>query len=937
MRQSLALESGADIEPQGGQLAQHGGAQHGGADIDEEHHEYEDEYDDGDTFDNEDEYDYEYENEESVFSETLQNAQSLVFSANSNADLQRGIDLLKELASNLLDGTPQAGKRVDGPAVSTGTQRTDVRQSARDASRSQRSNVDAHTESDLEVLASAAFTLGALTASGVAGDALARDPVASVRLYAAAAHAGSIEAHLALAKRYETGDHLPQLCDKAFAHLQIAADALAAQVEASGDTAERPLPVVLRERWRDASYVADAELLLDEARLSMEFDLAERGDADAQRVVAYRQLAGLGMEADWDGALDAFTRAAAAGDPYALFNLGYMHLAGNNGTANYTAARGYFQQAAALGLPSAHSGLGLLHYHGRGVPANLTAARLEWETGAALGDPDSTFNLAGMFYEPPAGAGIGRDVARAHALLLDAHAAGHWKAPLLLGSMLHGDAAVPGGPNCTLALRHLWTFVEERGEWTDALQHAVDTLDGELEGQTGPNDWEALLEFALLAEQGSEVAIANAAWMLERGMGVRGEAAETLLQHFHSQGVAAGITMLMVDAANALLARASRAPPDDGPALAARGVQLFESAAALGDVEAATAFAWAHSAGVGVPQNSSRAAELYRAALSLAGDDAVLAWPPRIALAWLCVSDAVRGVLPTAVTQHTVRLLVRVVGMGHAQLAAAVERGSESVSSALAPLGRLWRQALRSHGTAVGRAPDLWGAGDGGGVGAASGDLLFDAATLVFMTLVSYAAIRVLRRLQAIGPDVQRSWQRVRAAISRTASHRSARGHVQAATPDGARGEAMPDHGDEPAAAGGRCDVAGEARASPSSSQPQAGDSKRGAGDAQPQESSTDVADSSARAAAASLASSGSYDSGDGARCMAGLRPGKPHDPGTSTRATAAIDGVRAEPLCRSGGSDGAVAAAEPAPSDLRAGWGALADAGTRQTSPERH
>jgi hypothetical protein len=73
-------------------------------------------------------------------------------------------------------------------------------------------------------------------------------------------------------------------------------------------------------------------------------------------------------------------------------------------------------------------------------------------------------------------------------------------------------------PSCAIAERLLWQFVAERSDWSTQLRLA------QAQESLGL-DWPALLRYLLLAEQGCEVAQANAGFMLLQGRGAGGKAA----------------------------------------------------------------------------------------------------------------------------------------------------------------------------------------------------------------------------------------------------------------------------------------------------------------------------------------------------------------------------------------------------------------------------
>ena len=70
-------------------------------------------------------------------------------------------------------------------------------------------------------VADASFILGVLSSTGVAAPHVERDEVTATRWFARAAALGSLEGHLAMALRYESGRAAPKLCQRAVEHLKV--------------------------------------------------------------------------------------------------------------------------------------------------------------------------------------------------------------------------------------------------------------------------------------------------------------------------------------------------------------------------------------------------------------------------------------------------------------------------------------------------------------------------------------------------------------------------------------------------------------------------------------------------------------------------------------------------------------------------------------------
>ncbi|KAG2449087.1 hypothetical protein HYH02_005836 [Chlamydomonas schloesseri] len=380
-----------------------------------------------------------------------------------------------------------------------------------------------------------------------------RDPLATMVGLHQAAQAGSLEALMALADRHSQGVGAPASCPRGMHFAKVAAVYLLAEVEKEQRYAAPLMPVSLRDRHADGGYVAaeDAENGADV--ISLEEDMAMRGNPDAQRRMAYRRLVGRGMEADPEGAFHDFQAAAAQGDPYAIFNIGYMYLRGLFLPQNYTAAKEQFEQAAAKGLSSAYNGLGVLAWNGQGMPANLTAAREAFERGAALNNSDALYNLATMHYH---GAGTPVNQSLAIEYFKRAYEHGHWRAPYMLALAHEAGAGVE--PNCTAALKYMRAFFTDRSAWGDQLTAAVKLLD---KGDT----WGALVSYVLVAEQGSTTGAANAAWLLRRRAGYNGADADMLAARFFHRAARQGHSPSMVELGHMILAAAPPWTPPPPP------------------------------------------------------------------------------------------------------------------------------------------------------------------------------------------------------------------------------------------------------------------------------------------------------------------------------------------------------------------------------------
>ncbi|KAF6266102.1 hypothetical protein COO60DRAFT_1697460 [Scenedesmus sp. NREL 46B-D3] len=487
-------------------------------------------------------------------------------------------------------------------------------------------------------------------------------------------------------------------CTRSLAWLAPAARSLAAQAEQEGTIDPAPGGIFLRERWQDAASPSSAAT--DERQLSLELeaDAAIHADSYSLRRLGYRRLLGRGMPADPATAFQDFIAAADGGDGYAWHNLGVMLLQGSHVPRDPSKALTYFQRALDRGVAASANALGVMHAVGAGMPASMAAARGWFEQGANMSSSEAYFNLGTIYLH---GLGVEKDTAAAFFSFSKALTLGHWKAALPIAE-LHMKAAGKNGParnsHCELASSHFWQFVSQRASvWSDLMNAALRDYyatgtylasplpqeqpasagDAAAAGGAAAQGWhvrwqwaqrhrlrQALLRFLLMAESGSEVGSANAAWMLTRGEGAGGgdavdlaaelllraamlnhtssmvqlgqvlvESAEVLLSSTQQGGTAAAAsaTELMLhhklqEFPNAFLppvggdtnATGRQRPPlptllDTGAWRAKVG--WLHEAASLGDVEAAAQLAWLWQRGEVLPTDRGKAERLMDRAL----------------------------------------------------------------------------------------------------------------------------------------------------------------------------------------------------------------------------------------------------------------------------------------------------------------------------------
>jgi TPR repeat protein len=397
-----------------------------------------------------------------------------------------------------------------------------------------------------------------------------------------AAHfAGNDGASVALADRVLVGrGGVAENCQMAVQLLHPLAAKRELEIHKAGAGSVSGMPAQatwLRDRERDASWHSDVmeESLAEEhqknfvggADDSHEFTPhGNSGTPESTRVEGYRRLMGTdGRERDEIGALQRFENAARRGDRLAALNAGFMHMRGNseNVPVNVTAAEKYFKQAGDVNGGGAFNGIGVIYYNKK----DFVTARHWFEKGMATNNPDCYYNMGTLHL-----LGLGnleRNATQGFLLYEKASKSGHWKAPFDLARMHMNGQGTP--VNCTRAARLFRIFYDERTGWADDLDNAMDILDGVDENRkkvkgVPPDPFGALILYSLYAEQGSEVAIQNIAWMLRKNLtGVdipnRFEIAGSLLRRVtRAPGLAPEAN---VDLGNMLWNKQIKAKPED--------------------------------------------------------------------------------------------------------------------------------------------------------------------------------------------------------------------------------------------------------------------------------------------------------------------------------------------------------------------------------------
>ncbi|XP_045837148.1 protein sel-1 homolog 2 isoform X2 [Meles meles] len=210
-----------------------------------------------------------------------------------------------------------------------------------------------------------------------------------------------------------------------------------------------------------------------------------------------------GLDQDYYKALYYFLKAAKAGSANAMAFIGKMYLEGNAAAPqNNATAFKYFSMAASKGNAIGLHGLGLLYFYGKGVPVNYAEAFKYFQKAAEKGWPNAQFQLGFMYYS---GSGVWKDYKLAFKYFYLASQSGQPLAIYYLAEMYATGTGVLR--SCRTAVE-LYKGVCELGHWAEKFLTAYFAYkDGDIDS--------SLVQYALLAEMGYEVAQSNSAFILE--------------------------------------------------------------------------------------------------------------------------------------------------------------------------------------------------------------------------------------------------------------------------------------------------------------------------------------------------------------------------------------------------------------------------------------
>ena len=334
-----------------------------------------------------------------------------------------------------------------------------------------------------------------------------QDKAKSVLYHYFASTGGSVPSLMALGYKHMFGLGVPKSCDTAFSYYNPAAEQVI-QEEQQPEGSSR----FERVRLADVSKEGGASGREDEEIVEYYDYAASKGDTRAQLAMGQLNYWGArGLAQDFGSAAMWFERAASGGDAHAMSMLGHMYANGLSvEQSNETAIKWFTESWEGSSWPGAANGLGYLHMHGMGVEQDYEKALDYFVAASEKNNAEAHFNLGAMYID---GIGVDQDNSKALQHFAVAAGEGHTMALYNLAVMHHNGLGT--SRSCDLAVQYLKNVVE-RGSWISVLQNASKAFDeDEFE--------ESFRLYTHAAEQGVEMAQSNAAWILDRGLGVGGK------------------------------------------------------------------------------------------------------------------------------------------------------------------------------------------------------------------------------------------------------------------------------------------------------------------------------------------------------------------------------------------------------------------------------
>ncbi|RLN89846.1 hypothetical protein BBJ28_00004059 [Nothophytophthora sp. Chile5] len=354
----------------------------------------------------------------------------------------------------------------------------------------------------------AQFHVGVAHSYGLWGVPL--DEAAAMTQFYFAALGGDVGAAMTLGHKHLLGLGAPKKCESAVRYYEVAANEAVARREQNASK-----PAIYDLPHRRLKTVAETQhkknLPGDSAIVDYYQFSADKGDPDATLNLATLYYYGArGLPQDLERAATLFQKAYDLGASSGAYHMGHLYSHGIGVPQNNATAFKYLQEAVNEGNTAAQNELAHMYLHGKGTARDEEQAVALFKAAAKQGSMEAFYNLGVLHMQ--GGGSNGAIVATEHPEFEVAHGyfqvaahQGHTISSHKLGHMsLHGIGTTRSCKNAVESFK----MVAERGEWDRVLSQAYKDFKHQ--------DYEAaFMKYAVMAQQGYEVAQHNAAYLLD--------------------------------------------------------------------------------------------------------------------------------------------------------------------------------------------------------------------------------------------------------------------------------------------------------------------------------------------------------------------------------------------------------------------------------------
>ncbi|OWZ08066.1 Sel-1 family protein [Phytophthora megakarya] len=337
-----------------------------------------------------------------------------------------------------------------------------------------------------------------------------QDEAAAVSHYYFAAVGGNIGAAMALGHKHLLGLGAPKKCESAVRYYEVAANEAVARREQNishpkiYDLPHRRLKT-MAETQHKKNMPGDSAIV-DYYQFS-----ADKGDPDATLNLATLYYYGArGLAQDVIRAATLFQKAYELGASGGAYHLGHIYSLGIGVPQDNATAFKYLQEAVNEGNTAAQNELAHMYLLGKGIKVDEEQAVSLFKAAAKQGSMEAFYNLGVLHMRGDGSTGtvLGTEHPEyevAHGYFQVAAHQGHTISSHKLGHMsLHGIGTTRSCKNAVESFK----MVAERGEWDQVLTQAYKDFKRK--------DYEAaFMKYAVMAQQGYEVAQHNAAYLLD--------------------------------------------------------------------------------------------------------------------------------------------------------------------------------------------------------------------------------------------------------------------------------------------------------------------------------------------------------------------------------------------------------------------------------------